>query len=99
MPLSMLADTQLPEPIRTYTLMALLGILLLGMLLIVGILLGGHWVRRLGKSRRGPVVPPDVLPPQKKKQQASPESHSDQSSHQDRTSSGDTVTDGDTIIP
>ena len=41
--------------------MALMGILLLGMLLIVATLLGGHWVRRWGAYRRGPAVPPDVI--------------------------------------
>ena len=54
-----------PDPItRTAALMALLGIALLGLLIVVGILLGGHWVRRLGKYRRAPAVPPDVLPHQ-----------------------------------
>jgi hypothetical protein len=42
--------------------MALLGIALLGMLLVVVILLGGHWVRRQGSHRRGPSVPPDRRP-------------------------------------
>ncbi|WP_152097765.1 hypothetical protein [Lacipirellula parvula] len=42
--------------------MALLGIALLGMLLVVVILLGGNWVRKQGKFRRGPSVPPDRLP-------------------------------------
>lgn len=52
---------KLPEPLRAYALMALLGIALLGMLIVVFILLGGHWVRKIGSYRRGPVVPPDVL--------------------------------------
>ena len=52
----------LTEPTRTITLMALLGIALLGMLMIVSTMLGGHWVRRLGKHRRGPSVPLDVRP-------------------------------------
>lgn len=52
---------RLPEPVRVYALMALLGIALLGMLIVVFILLGGHWVRKIGKFRRGPVVPPDVV--------------------------------------
>lgn len=50
----------IPETTRTVALMAVLGIALLGLLMIVGTLLGGHWVRRLGKHRRGPAVPPDV---------------------------------------
>ncbi len=52
---------KLPEPVRHSAYMALLGIALLGMLLIVGILLGGHWVRRWGDRRRRPAVPPDVI--------------------------------------
>ncbi len=54
-------EQKVPEPTRTIILMALLGILLVGMLLIVGTLLGGHWVRRQGRVRRGPVVPTDVI--------------------------------------
>jgi len=52
---------QLPPTIKTAALMTLLGIALLGMLLVVFILLGGHWVRRIGSHRRGPVVPPDLV--------------------------------------
>jgi hypothetical protein len=54
------AEPPVPEPTRTILLMALLGIALVGLLLVVFILLGGHWVRRLGSHRRGPSVPPDV---------------------------------------
>jgi hypothetical protein len=53
---------QLPPPTRAAVLMALLGIALLGMFLVVIILLGGHWVRRQGKYRRSPAVPPDRPP-------------------------------------
>ena len=53
---------KLPPPQQAMVLMALLGILLVGMFLIVAVLLGGHWVRRLGKHRRGPAVPPDRAP-------------------------------------
>ena len=53
---------KLPPPTRAAVFMALLGIALLGMLLVVIILLGGHWVRRQGSARRGPVVPPDRRP-------------------------------------
>jgi hypothetical protein len=42
--------------------MALLGIAIVGLLFVVMILLGGHWVRRQGRTRRGPVVPPDRTP-------------------------------------
>ena len=56
-------EQKVPEPTRTIILMALLGILLVGMLLIVGTMLGGHWVRRQGEIRRGPVVPTDVILP------------------------------------
>ena len=52
----------IPEPLRAFLLMALLGIALLGMLLIASAMLGAHWVRRLGRFRRGPAVPTDVTP-------------------------------------
>ena len=55
----------LPEPVRKVAYMALLGILLLGMLMIVATLLGGHWVRRWGNRRRQSSVPQDVLIPRK----------------------------------
>ena len=51
----------LPEPYRSLALMALLAIALLGMLMIVATLLGGHWVRRWGDRVRRPSIPPDVL--------------------------------------
>jgi hypothetical protein len=53
---------KLPPPTRAALLMTLLGILLLGLFLVAAILLGGNWVRKLGKHRRGPSVPPDVAP-------------------------------------
>jgi len=54
----------LPPPTKAAAMMSLLGILLLGMLFIVFVLIGGHWVRRLESHRRGPAVPPDrVLNP------------------------------------
>ena len=53
---------KLPEPTRTMVLMALLGIVLAGMLIVVFVLLGGSWVRRLGSHRRGPSIPPDREP-------------------------------------
>ena len=56
------AGEKLPPPTRAAVFMALLGIALLGLLIIVMILLGGHWVRRQGRFRRGPAVPPDRLP-------------------------------------
>ena len=43
-----------------------LGIAIVGLLFVVMILLGGHWVRRQGTLRRGPVVPPDRLPIRKR---------------------------------
>ena len=54
-------SAKLPPPTRAAVQMALLGILLLGMLLVVFVLLGGHWVRRLGSHRRGPAVPSDMI--------------------------------------
>ena len=53
---------KLPETTKAAAMMALVGIALLGMLIVVIILLGGHWVRRIGDFRRGPVVPPDFVP-------------------------------------
>jgi hypothetical protein len=52
---------QMPPTTKAVAMMALLGIALLGLLLVVFILLGGHWVRRIGSHRRGPVVPPDIV--------------------------------------
>ena len=61
-PLAQQGARKLPPPQQAMVLMALLGILLVGMFLIVAVLLGGHWVRRLGKHQRGPAVPPDRAP-------------------------------------
>jgi hypothetical protein len=53
---------KLPPTTKAAAQMALIVIALVGMLLIAMILLGGHWVRRQGSPRRGPVVPPDRAP-------------------------------------
>jgi hypothetical protein len=53
---------KLPPPTKAAAQMALIGIALVGLLFIVMILLGGHWVRRQGRPRRGPIVPPDRAP-------------------------------------
>jgi hypothetical protein len=53
---------RLPPPTRAAAMMALLGIALVGMMLVVLILLGGHWVRRQGDFRRTRIVPPDRAP-------------------------------------
>jgi hypothetical protein len=84
------ASGKVPEPTRTIVLMALLGILLVGMLLIVGTMLGAHWVRRQGKFRRGPVVPPDVLPPR-------PAPPVTESTKRNIANTGDTFTGDDTV--
>jgi len=63
----------LPEPVRQVAYMALLGIALLGMLIVVITLLGGHWVRRWGDRSRGPAVPPDLIVPR----DSSPKENSD----------------------
>lgn len=52
----------LPPPTKAAAQMALIGIALVGLLFVVMILLGGHWARRQGTHRRGPVVPPDRVP-------------------------------------
>jgi hypothetical protein len=53
---------RLPPPTKAAAQMALLGIALVGLMFVVMILLGGHWVRRQGTRRRGPVVPADRAP-------------------------------------
>lgn len=53
---------KMPPTMRAAVLMALLGIALVGLLLIAIVLLGGSWVRRQGKHRRGSAVPPDRAP-------------------------------------
>jgi len=55
------SSNKLPPPTRAAAMMTLLGILLLGMMFVVFVLVGGHWIRRLGSHRRGPAVPPDRL--------------------------------------
>lgn len=57
----------LPEPVKQFALMALLGIALLGMFIVLFTLLGGHWVRRLGDRVRGKAVPPDMILPRTRK--------------------------------
>lgn len=47
---------------RAAVILLLVGVALVGILLAAAILLGGHWVRRQGSPRRGPVVPPDRTP-------------------------------------
>jgi hypothetical protein len=44
---------QLDPPRRAAVLMALLGLVLLGMLLVVCVMIGGHWVRRMARHRPG----------------------------------------------
>jgi hypothetical protein len=63
----------LPPPTKAAAQMALIGIALVGLLFVVMILLGGHWVRRQGTHRRGPVVPPDRAPIVAKKSENEPQ--------------------------
>jgi hypothetical protein len=91
------ASGKVPEPTRTIVLMALLGILLVGMLLIVGTMLGAHWVRRQGKFRRGPVVPPDVLSPRTPPQPA-PSKKRNFANTGDTFTGDDTVSNDDTVV-
>jgi len=86
---------KLPEPLRTTVLMALLGILLVGLLLIAGTLLGGHWVRRLGGHRRGPVVPKDYFPHLEKRKLTKKQSARSQA---DPQSGKDTIATDDTTV-
>ncbi|MDC0935636.1 hypothetical protein OAS39_05075 [Pirellulales bacterium] len=62
LPLAQQAPKEMPPTTRAMMLMALLGILLVGLFLIAAVLLGGHWVRRIGDRKRGPSVPPDRAP-------------------------------------
>lgn len=57
-----LAAGPLPPTTRAAALMAIVGIALVGLLLVAIILLGGNWVRRQGRHRRGSAVPPDRAP-------------------------------------
>lgn len=88
--------TTLPEPVRQIAYMALLGIALLGMLMIVATLLGGHWVRRWGDRVRRPPVPPDVLIPRQEKTE--PPKTPDDDASLDDASLGDTLGGNDTTI-
>ncbi len=85
----MLLSQTIPEPTRTIVLMALLGIALLGVLIVVSILLGGHWVRRLGGHRRGPSVPLDRRLKSRESRESAPPPNS---SRQD-------INEGDTLGP
>lgn len=44
---------QLSGPKRAAVVMALLGITLIGMFLVVFVMVGGHWVRRMARHRPG----------------------------------------------
>jgi len=89
------SSAELPPPMRAAAMMALLGIALLGLLLIVSIMLGGHWVRRLGSHRRGSAVPSDFFA----KKKASPANPTTQSSHHpgDKPLDGETARIDDTL--
>jgi hypothetical protein len=56
------AADKLSPAMRAAVLIVLAGIVLIGLLLVAAILLGGSWVRRQGKHRRAPAVPPDRAP-------------------------------------
>jgi hypothetical protein len=87
---------KIPEPTRTIIMMALLGIALVGLLLVVGTLLGGHWVRRQGNVRRGPVVPKDVIVPRATPSNSRPDMNGRSTS--ETFSGDDTVGTDDTIV-
>lgn len=83
--------SSLPEPVRQIAYMALIGIALLGMLMIVATLLGGHWVRRWGDRVRSPTVPPDILIPR-------PSESKPPQPPQEPKNDGDTMGGSDTTI-
>jgi hypothetical protein len=95
--LAQVAERNVPEPTRTIILMALLGIVLVGMLLIVATMLAGHWVRRQGSVRRGPVVPTDVIMP--RAQPPRPVTNANNHGNTADTFTGDdTVSNDDTVV-
>ena len=98
--LAQAGNASIPEPTRTILLMALLGILLVGLLLMVGTTLGAHWVRRWGRFRRGPVVPQDVITPRAPPRTADPQRLNPSRSQQeaDTIVSGDKQAEDDTVI-
>ncbi len=96
--LAQVAEQKVPEPTRTIILMALLGILLVGMLLIVGTMLGGHWVRRQGRARRGPVVPTDVILPRASQPRRQTIDSSNHSNTGETFVGDDTVGTDDTVV-
>ncbi len=85
------APGTLPEPVRQIAYMALLGIALLGLLMIVATMLGGHWVRRWGDHVRRPSVPQDVIMPRPTASTPSPISD-------DRLNDGETLGGNDTTV-
>jgi hypothetical protein len=87
---------KIPEPTRTIVIMALLGIALVGMLLIAGTMLAGHWVRRQGNFRRGPVVPKDTIVP--RSAPSADRSELNGQSTSETFSGDDTVGTDDTVI-
>ena len=95
------ADAQpmekLPPPTRAAVIMALLGLVILGLFIVVAILLGGHWVRRLGKHRRGPIVPPDVAPLHPYRSTSAKKAAQQKLECRDNVD-GDTLATGETIV-
>ncbi len=87
---------KLPPPTRAAVIMALLGLVILGLFVVVAILLGGHWVRRLGKHRGGPSVPPDVAP-MRPDQTTSSDQHARQKFYRRNIEGGDTLATDETI--
>lgn len=87
---------KIPEPTRTIVIMALLGIALVGMLLIAGTMLAGHWVRRQGNFRRSPVVPKDVIVPRSAPSSRQPDMSGRSTS--ETFSGDDTVGNDDTVV-
>lgn len=87
---------KIPEPTRTIVIMALLGIALVGLLLIAGTMLAGHWVRRQGSVRRGPVVPADTIVPRSTPSSKQPDINGRSTS--ETFSGDDTVGTDDTVV-
>lgn len=92
------AERNVPEPTRTIVLMALLGIVLLGLLLIAFTMLGASWVRKQGFRRRS-VVPEDQFLHREASplQSQSPSDKNDLRSA-DSFKGDDTVSNDDTVV-
>jgi hypothetical protein len=90
------AERKVPEPTRTMIMMALLGIVLLGLLLVAFAMLGASWVRKQGFRRRS-VVPTDKFLKRDSEASQTPVNKLDDFSTTDTFTGDDTVSGDDTV--